>query len=34
MGALVSAGAVLAAAPAAVLLRVERFSDGLASHTS
>jgi len=34
MGALVSAGAVLAAAAAAVLLRVGRFSDGLTSHTS
>ncbi len=34
MGALISAGAGLAAAAAAVLLRVGRFSDGLASHTS
>ena len=34
MGALISGGAVLVAAAAAVLLRVGRFSDGLTSHTS
>ena len=34
MGGLLSAGAALIAAAAAVVLRVGRFSDGLTSHTS